>query len=194
MTSVPDAVSAALRAEIRGRARWEELPGLYTMYVEGGRCHLRVLPVPDRLWFGGTPERVMLHLAGRLDMFAPALRRAAQGGLYGMAFRSETWHVRNPEDDPAAQAAAAAFPGPLAEHPDRIEARQIYAVDRAGVTYTNWTDRETGIEADIIILPGQAGNLAGDVLDALDRMVTATLGVTTPPRQQPARRTIRRWQ
>jgi hypothetical protein len=44
MTSIPDAIAAALAAEIRARRGWDEAPALYTLYVRAGRAGLRQIP------------------------------------------------------------------------------------------------------------------------------------------------------
>ena len=136
MSGIPNAIAATLAAEIRARLAWDEAPALYTLYVEGGRPRLRQIPVPDHMW-AGAPAQVLLAMADGMAGFAPLLRSAAGPGLYGAAFRCEAWGVQAPQGDSEAlrQMVADANARRVHARPDRVEVRQLWAVDRARVTY-----------------------------------------------------------
>jgi hypothetical protein len=81
---------------------------------------------------------VLLALADGVDgESARLLQSAAPAGLYGAAFRTEAWMIKAPEGDEAAMRKMIADGNArrVSRRPDRIEVRQIWAVDRARTTY-----------------------------------------------------------
>lgn len=189
MGRVQDAVAAALAAEIAGRTAWDERPGLYFIRYGGGECSLREFPVTDAIWMSGPPAQV---LAGIADAVASPLATLMLGhatppDLYGAAFYTEAWIATavtgTPEgDDLVARAKAAG--GRVSKLADRIEARTMCAVDRAGTGYQVLQPR--GRQAETAVWHPGSGDgrefLAGAVPRALDRIVTALLGVDLPER------------
>lgn len=73
----------------------------------------------------------------------------------------------------------------LYAHPDRVEVRSIWAVDRAGISYDATVERGAGEVRRTARWP-KPGSLAvtGAVPDALDRLVTTLLGVQMPARSR----------
>jgi hypothetical protein len=72
----------------------------------------------------------------------------------------------------------------VSQLPDRVEARSIWCVDRAGITYTVFQRRALEAEITRSVSYPKAGDrgFTGAVPAALDRLVTAMLGVTLPTR------------
>lgn len=180
-----DRILAALEAEARSREEWDETPGLYFLRVDGGGCEPRPLPVPDRYWAAGPPGSVLSALADGLGRFSGTLRSVTPEGLYGAAFRSEMWEVRTgpPGGEDHDQAAAMAGERRLWQHPDRVEVRAIWAVDRGGVTYDVTLERKTGdVRRQVVYPKPGAPGFSGLIPEALDKIVTTLLGVQMPSR------------
>jgi hypothetical protein len=183
MSGIPNVIEATLAAEIRRRREWDEPPCLYVMYVDRGRCALRPLPLPGAVWTG-QPAQILLRMAGMAEMFTPALQAIAKPGLYGAAFRVESWGIRAPVSDREAvtQALADANGRRISARPDRTEMRQIWAVDRARITYMASQERGSGEVETVIQRPEPGWDHVGTIFEALDRLVSALLGVTMPER------------
>jgi hypothetical protein len=180
MTSgISNAVADALLDEVRLDRGWEQPPGVYFMYLSGGRCRLSQLPVPDSRWSGRPLADTLLEFAAMAGEFSRLLQSTTPAELYGAAFRSEAFIVDTPESDTAAFAAAFAAQRArrLKHHPGRVEVRQMWAVDRARVTYFTAVERVTGQIRRRIVPPSPGLDPVGDVADALDQIVTALLGV-----------------
>jgi hypothetical protein len=186
MGQVQEAIGDALAAEITGRKRWDERPELFTLYYSGGRCHLRRVPLPDWVWFSGPPAQVLASLADAGGAGADLLQQAtsAMAGLHGAAFSAEMWMASAPEGTAAAEdlERRARAAGGASKLPERVEARSIWAVDRAGTAYTAVQARGSAEVRRGLIYPMAGRPSAGAIPDALDRLVTAFLGVTMPDR------------
>jgi hypothetical protein len=185
MGRVQDAVGDALAAEITGRQEWDERPELFALYYRGGKGHLGLLALPDSIWSTAPPAQVLAALADAGDACADLVRKVAPAELFGVAFFTEVWMAS------AAGTAAVedlerrtrAVGGRVSELPDRVEARSMWAVDRAGTTYTAYQARGSDevVRAVSYPKPGQP-SWTGAVPAALDRLVTALLGVMMPDR------------
>ena len=181
---VPRAIAEHLAAEIRRRREWDEPPCLYALHVEGGQPRLGPLPLPDVIWAAGPPAQVLLALSGMGPGHARLLQSAAPAGLYGLAFRTEVWEITAPQDDEAAvrKMFEDGNARRVSQRPDRVEARQIWAVDRARTTYMASQERGSVDVRTSIRRPQRGNDHVGDVFDGLDRLVSAFLGVTMPGR------------
>jgi hypothetical protein len=183
-SGIQRAIAEHLAAEIRRRREWDEPPALHTLYVEGGQPRLGQIPLPDAVWASGPPSQVLLALADLGPDYARMLQSAAPAGLYGLAFRCEVWGISAPAGDEAAlrKMVEDGNARRVHERPDRVELRQIWAVDRARTTYMAMQERgKTEVRTDI--RPPRPGNdHVGDVFDGLDRLVSAFLGVAVPGR------------
>jgi hypothetical protein len=118
--------------------------------------------------------------------------RSPDADLHGMAFRHEGWEVVT--DDPhrnrfqARRVAELANEHKLSTHPQRVEIRLMYAVDRAGITYAIQQARGSAEPDRALIFPGSTDALStGTVVDSLDLMVTTLTGIRLMPRQEPPR-------
>jgi hypothetical protein len=127
-------------------------------------------------------------MAASLGDFGPLLQAHAPEGLHGAAFRCESWMVAEgapgtPETD-GIRADARAHR--LHMRPDRIEARTMLAVDRAGITYSAAQVRGQDDVRTSVTYPGPGKpGVSGTVPSALDAIVTALLGVGIPARPDP---------
>lgn len=185
MGRVADLVMDALVAEVKARAAWDEAPALYFLYLHEGKCHARPVPVPDALWAAGTPPRVLARMADGLGEFSSLLSAAAPEGLHGAAFRCEAWAVESgkPGTERESEVSAASLARKLHLHPDRVESRCVYAVDRAGITYSAMQARgEDEVRRAVSYPKPGRPELDGIIPEALDRLVTALLGVELPLR------------
>lgn len=175
----------AMEAEIRSRTQWDEAPALFTMYLKAGECRLRQLPVPEPFWSADAPPRVLARIADCLGEFTWLLQSAAPEGLHGAAFRCEAWAVDAglPGTERRSEVSAASMAKQLHVHPDRVESRCLYAVDRAGITYSALQARgDAEVRRGVSYpKPGKA-SVSGIIPTALDRLVTAFLGVEIPTR------------
>jgi hypothetical protein len=182
MGRVADWIMDALESEIKSRAECDEPPALYLLYLEGGRCRASQVDVPASYWSAAPPARVLEALAGGLGDFSGLLQPAAPEGLHGAAFRCEMWEVRA---DPGTEeeTRAAAVERRLSAHPDRVEVRSMWAADRGGASYGVTLERESGSVRRLVTYPkpGVPG-FTGIIPAALDRLVTAMLGVELPSR------------
>lgn len=185
MGRVAEKILDALEAEARSRAEWDEAPGLYFLYLEGGEARVSQVPVPDFLWETDAPPRVLARMAGGLGDFSGLLQSAAPGSLFGAAFRCEAWVVDAgmPGTERRSEVSAASMAKQLHIHPDRVESRCVYAVDRAGNTYSATQAKGSADVRRSVSYrkPGVPG-FTGIIPSALDRLVTTLLGVQMPAR------------
>ena len=185
MGRVADQVMDALVAEVKSRTEWDEAPALFFLYLEGGRCRPSPLPLPGEIWAMDAPPRVLARLAGGSREFSGLLQAAAPEGLFGAAFRCEAWAVTGgkPGSERDREVTAASRARRLHVHPDRVESRCMYAVDRAGTTYAAMVARgEARVKRSVSYRKPGRPDFAGIIPDALDRLVTAVLGVELPAR------------
>jgi hypothetical protein len=186
MGRVQDAVCDALAAEIGSREKWDEPPAVLPVYLSGGRCHLGRLALPAEIWMTGPPAGVLGAIADAAYTEAFMLQLLAPGELHGAAFFTEMWMATAPAGTPEAEdltRRAKAAEWRVSTMPDRVEARSIWAVDRAGITYTALQVRGSDEIRRAVSYPkaGEEG-FTGAVPAALDKLVTAFLGVTLPAR------------
>jgi hypothetical protein len=131
------------------------------------------------------PPRVLARLADGAGEFSGLFRAVAPEGLHGAAFRCEAWAVDagKPGTERYSETTAASMARQLHVHPDRVESRCMYAVDRAGITYSAMQARgEAEVKRSVTYpKPGKPG-FSGIIPNALDRLVTALLGVELPAR------------
>jgi hypothetical protein len=195
MPRLAETILGALRAELHARRAWDEPPALYLLNVARGVASLSELPIPGDMWALGRPADILAGIAA-MTSASPAtaiLRRHAAPGLHGAAFRAEAWGASLVgADAPAArELRAAAGRHELYRHPARIELRFMYAVDRAGITYSVQQPRdpandEMPHETVSYPRPGPDGyQVAGAIPEALDAIVSALLGVSLAPRAEP---------
>lgn len=181
MGRVQDRIAGALAAEVEGRTEWDEPPRLYFLYLEGGEPRLRDLEFPDEWWAADRPPVVLDAVSRCWGEYGDLLARAAPGSLHGAAFRSETWRVAtSPPGSPGyAEAERLARAHRLREHPDKVEERTIWAVDRAGITYGAVLERGASQARGQVSYPGPGRKgITGTIPEALERIVAAVLGVT----------------
>jgi hypothetical protein len=178
------AIAEHLAAEVRRRRAWDEVPCLYTLYVEGGQPRLGVIPLPDGIWAAAPSAQVLLALADLGPGEMAMLQAAAPAGLYGLAFRTEAWMVYAPEGDDAAvrKMIEDGNARRVSQRPDRIEVRQIWAVDRTRTTYMASQERGSSDVQTDVRRPEPGMDHVGANFAALDRLVSAFLGVTLPGR------------
>jgi hypothetical protein len=186
MGQAQDAILDALAAEIAGRHEWDQRPELFTLYYGGGRCDLRPVPLPDWAWAGRPPVMVLASLADVGGACAGLLQQVASGapGLHGAAFFTEIWmaEAAGTAEVEDLLARARAVGGRASKLADRVEARSIWAVDRAGTAFTAVQARGSDEVRRALVYPMAGRPAAGEVPAALDRLVTALLGVTMPDR------------
>lgn len=193
MSQVSDAVSAALAAEIRRRTQWDEQPAVFMCYLSGGAVSLRQLAIPPAVWPALPPPDVLAAIADAGQAGGGVLREAVPPGLHAVAFFGEVWRA---EDDVALLADR--LGGSLESVPGRVEAREIWAVDRSGLTYNAWQVRGDSTVHQKVISPAPGPDpdelLTGGVPAALDRLLTGLLGVSLSPRMpvQQARKMMRK--
>ena len=185
MGRIPEAIADTLVAEVESRTEWDEAPALYTFYVESGRCRLAQIPLPEMVWSLAAPPAVLASFADAGLDEAVTLQAVAPPGLYGAPFRCEAWEVDGgkPGTEQRRQALADSKARRLNTRADRVEIRSIYGVDRGGVTCAVAQRRG---EADVrcsIAYPKPGHGFAGTIPNALDRLVTAFLGVSMPARK-----------
>jgi hypothetical protein len=184
MGRVQDAVTAALAAEVSSRTEWDERPGLYFIRYSGGECSLRRFPLPDAIWASGPPAEILAAIADGLGLFGAPLRAATPPDLHDAAFYCEVWmatarHGTAEADDLLGRARAAG--GKVSQLADRVEARNLHAVDRAGITYAAIRQRGGGVQTGVSY-PKAAVPFTGAIPRALDKLVTALLAVDLPER------------
>ncbi len=185
MGRVADLVMDALAAEVESRTGWDEPPALFFLYLEGGRCRASQLDLPEAYWDAAPPAQVLRALAEGMGEFSGLLQSVAPEGLHGAALRCEMWEVDagRPGSARFAGARAAARARELSRHPDRVEVRSMWAVDRAGISYDATLARgaSEARRSASYPKPGVPGYV-GVIPEALDRLVTALLGVSLPAR------------
>jgi len=186
---IHDMIADCLAAEIECRSKWDEAPGLYFLYLEAARPRLSQVPLPDGVWGPDRPPAVLASMADDLTVIGGLLREVAPEGLHGTAFRCESWMVDGgrPGTERRSEVTAASMAKRLHLHPDRVEIRNMYAVDRAGITYAAVQRRGSSDVERTVLYPGSGkGGFTGTIPSALDQLVTALLGVPLPARTRPA--------
>ncbi len=183
MSGIPDAIAAELAAELRRRREWDEPPCVYTVHVDRGRCRLMPVWVPDRIWMTGPPGEILARMAKAGMNIAGPLQSMATPDLYGAAFRCEMWQVHAALGDQGAvrKLVEDGNARRIWSRPDRIEVRQLCAVDRTRITYLA-TQPRGGDAGTVIQRPEPGLDHAGVIPEALDQLVSAFLGVTLPER------------
>jgi hypothetical protein len=134
-------------------------------------------------WSLGPPAQVLSTIADGCAEYAGLLQRSAPGGLHGAAFYSEIWTVLHHPDDTAgiARSKADARAGRIHARPDRVEARSMWAVDRAGAVYAAFLRRGMDDAPHVKVeSPGPGRTISGTIPSALERIVSAVLAVTMP--------------
>lgn len=185
MGRVADLVMETLVAEVRNRTGWDEAPGLYFLYLEGGKCRASALPVPDEMWALDAPPRMLSRMADGLGEFSGLLSSVAPEGLFGAAFRCEAWVVAGgkPGSEREREVTAASQARRLHVHPDRVESRCMYGVDRTGNTYSATQARGDGeVKRSVSYRKPGRPDFDGIIPSALDRLVMTLLGVELAPR------------
>ncbi|WP_331733551.1 hypothetical protein OG948_59835 (plasmid) [Embleya sp. NBC_00888] len=180
-----DALAAALlTAETREGERlgWDRQPTLWALHLPAmdiGVIELRV--VPSRRWRGSEDRNPADVLAGwglrqPVPESAPARRVAdAPDGFAGIAFMYEAWSVPDAALDEAMEQSRAAGERLFHERDDRIEVRQIVAVDINGNGYLVVRRRGAGpvLKVTDALEPHHRIELSGDLIDPLHRLVDA---------------------
>jgi hypothetical protein len=131
------------------------------------------------------PPRVLARLADGAGELSGLLSPVAPEGLHGAAFRCEAWAVTGgrPGSKREREVTAASKARRLHVHPDRVESRCMYAVDRAGNTYAAMQARgEAEVRQSVSYRKPGRPDFDGIIPDALDRLVMAVLGVDLPSR------------
>jgi hypothetical protein len=190
MSKVQDVISDALVAELTSHTEWDEPPALHTVYYGGGKAHIGTVSIPNEVWASGPPALVLESLAASPGSgpHTELLRVPVPANLHGVAFFCETWMVEakpGTAEGADLRRRAAAVGHRVSQLPERVEARMIWCVDRAGINYSVMQQRgeEPGVMRDVTYpKPGNPAGASGTVTDALDKLVTAFLGVTLPSR------------
>lgn len=185
MGRVADRIMDTLVAEVKSRTEWDEAPALYFLYLEAGQCRASALPLPDEIWAIDAPPRVLAQLADGAGELSGLLSAVAPEGLHGAAFRCEAWVVEagTPGTERYSEVTAASMGRRLDTHPDRVESRCMYGVDRAGNTYSATQARgEADVKQSVSYRKPGRPDFSGIIPNALDRLVMAALGVDLPSR------------
>lgn len=149
----------------------------------GGEPVLRSLLLPEEVWALDRPPAVLARLASGAAEFTRLLSAVAPEGLHGAAFRCESWTVAEPPPGTAerSELEADAHAHRLHLRPDRVEARSMWAVDRAGTTYGAVMRRDLDAEPQVrVSYPGPGRRIRGNIPRSLERLVSAMLAVTMP--------------
>lgn len=132
-----DNISDALVALLRSRRKWDEAPGLYLIYGEGGSIRFsRKSVVPESGW-DERPPLTLARFACAMEHAPPGLiASVAPEGFMGVVFRFEAWAVKQPDDPIGAMHAHDMQRARMLHvHPARVEQRCAWAVTREGTHY-----------------------------------------------------------
>jgi hypothetical protein len=177
------ALLSVLAAEARSRPAWDEPPHLYFAYATRGQCRLESAGVPDTVW-GDRPAHDLAALASATARL-PGAGVRAKPGLCAVAFRAEAFEFDNAEPGTVrfAQLVRDSDAGVTAGRADRREVRAITAIDRTGLIYDVKLTRGTGALRKDVFPPDPARGHVGTIVNALDMLITALLGVSMPERR-----------
>jgi hypothetical protein len=180
------AIVAALVELVEGVPVWDGPPVLYRLYLAAdGEVVLRPVAVSVELW--SVPHTGMRH-PEVLDMIADQMEEfgLADDQVFGMVFCHEAWTVPDAVIDDyhaARQAMQMAGDHRLYEHPQRVEIRLASCVDRRGLTFLVEHTRGGGTR-HAVASPGRGElEVAGGVIEALDKMVEQLTGVPAQQRR-----------
>ncbi len=173
-------ILAALAVELCPHRRsWGEHPDLLFLAAAGPDVHARPLGLPPFIWSGRTPSAVLAGIATAAEEMMAAWSVRIPPGLLGAGLRCEAMVLA---DLPVTEVTAMT-PDMVRAHPGAVLGRFACAVDRNGVTYGVETDHHGSILGGRIVVPGERHTAAtGTIPDALDRILTALLGIDLPTR------------
>lgn len=185
MSRIHDRIGDALAADLSARTAWDEAPALLFLYLGDSAPVLRKLDLPDAIWATDRPPYVLARIAAQAEQFTGLLAALAPEGMHGAALRCETWMASGgePGTEQRSEVMADAMAHKIRLRPDRVECRSIWAVDRAGVTYSAVIRRGEARVHRSISYPDAADQLRGTIPAALDRLVSGLTGVTLPARK-----------
>jgi hypothetical protein len=194
MGKLHDAIIALLAREVEHRTAWDEAPQLYRLHLNSAVPRLAPFLIPPAIWEMDRPPEVLTWLAGLFDANRALMPSIAD--LHGMAYRDEGWEVAPGSPDVRSEAARAemrrahklALDHQLNTHPRRVEVRMMYAVDRAGITYSANLRRGARRAETTVVFPGGRAVIdgkpvpydaqpTGAILSALDQMVASLTGI-----------------
>lgn len=179
MSGVSGEIVRCAERHLLARTAWDEPPELFGVYVEHGRARLVPAQLPGYIWTSQRPAVVLHRVANRARNMASLLQSLVPAGLYGMAFRCETWAVDSTPGDPDqwARDAADSKAHRLHLRPDRYEERFMHIVDRSGAMHVVMLKR-----GDAVCRSAANADMRGAIPEALDAILVAMLGVTLPQR------------
>lgn len=139
------------------------------------------LDIPDTIW-------ALAPVPDTIEAMAMAIREGISGieappegvRIAGLLLATEAWALRAdklPEGE-REEAQRLAQEGDLAEHPNRVEIRMVYGVDRAGYRYSACQARGDDEIDEVVNGPGITGQLrmAGRVPEVLEQFLAAIVG------------------
>jgi hypothetical protein len=196
MTAPPPGLSAEasmiislITAALRRRTAWGEDPALCHVHFsrdeDGGRGTLVRLPVPDAAWAEYLPEEVLSGIAGGFEAAHALTRCEPVPTMIAAAFRSKAWLLKHGLPGTAERSeAAAALSRQVYRHSDRVEARLMYAVDRAGTLYIATKRRGHDQVTVEIAYPGSPVPGGDGVPAALRRLAASVFGGSPAGQQE----------
>lgn len=188
MNRTSRAVLAALEDTVLGVPVWDAAPVLYRVYLhDEAEAEVRPVLVSPELWStshtGMRAPDVLEMIAGQMAEFG-----LVDADVFGMAFCHEGWTVPDEvlvDYHAGRQALEMSGDHRLYQHPQRVEVRIMTAVDRRGISYMVEHTRG-GPTRHVVCSPGRDPELAGVVLEALDRMVEQLTGFPAQARRSSA--------
>lgn len=143
----------------------------------GQQLEFAPLSLNPEVWTTAPPAEVLTKLARYARKHPPRLEDALSDGarIIGLLFASEAWAVIGPDDPDRVKDAARNRN--LHQHPDRVELRLVYGVDRAGYHYSARQSRGSDEIAEHIQGPGLDDDglerMSGEIPDALEDLLSA---------------------
>lgn len=150
--------------------QWEPWPAVTEAWMHAKRPHHIFLSMAAACW----PAAQALGVSDVATLLPP--------GLMALVFVTEAWTLRTPMGDEEAVAAStqAARDHTLHEHPDRVEAKVVTAVDINGVAYYLTKARGQAEIEHVVGMTGTDRAIGGDIINAIEYLLLTLQGRQLP--------------
>lgn len=169
---------AIATTELAERGEWDEGARLCSVLrdTDGGAGEIGLRLGQHRLPALNDGEHPIVYVRMMTEVMRGDLTGLPAVDIVAWVFVVEAWMLQTDSRDKAAVAHAHAVAGARQVHvaPDRIEARVLSMVDRAGRTYQTVTERSSGDSWLAVSGTGDDVDLSGAIPDALRELMAAT--------------------
>lgn len=161
-----------------GTRGWDQPPQVAVIHNHADQLTIGTLPMPDDVWeaAGGHPGP-FLEMITDPELARRLAALVSQEGLVALVVCCESWIVKWDTTRPMAEYEAEREKyKDLSEHPDAVEVRNIFAVDRLGRPYSCTRERASGEVKNIHGYETGQGRMLEAMKGALNALLNAPRG------------------